>query len=104
MPLSRAVARKHLWYYHLSETLQLVNRSRLGMLTRCIHEQEFAEERKHVVRQHAAETQELSDIIAAVEVRRLGRVADVKHHRLVATATVGHSRTKSVHCVPCRTM
>lgn len=33
--------------------------------------QEFAEERKHVVRQHAAEVQELSDIIAAVEVRGL---------------------------------
>lgn len=33
------------------------------------HQQEFAEERKHVVRQHAAEVQELSDIIAAVEVR-----------------------------------
>lgn len=44
------------------------------MRARCTREQEFAEERKHVVRQHAAETQELSDIIAAVEVRgrRLG--------------------------------
>lgn len=31
-------------------------------------QKEFAEERKHVVRQQAAEVQELSDIISAVEV------------------------------------
>ncbi len=40
-------------------------------MTTSIQHQEFAEERKHVVRQHAAEVQELSDIIAAVEVRSL---------------------------------
>ncbi|CAM9733954.1 unnamed protein product, partial [Pylaiella littoralis] len=39
---------------------------------------EFAEERKHVVRQHAAEVQELSDIIAAVEAQEEEREADAK--------------------------
>ncbi|CAN0084514.1 unnamed protein product [Ectocarpus sp. 12 AP-2014] len=39
---------------------------------------EFAEERKHVVKQHAAELQELSDIIAAVEAQEEEREADAK--------------------------
>lgn len=70
MPLFRAVARKYPKNYHFSEApAQPTNRSRLSVSTRRTREQEFAEERKHVVRQHAAETQELSDIIAAVEVR-----------------------------------
>lgn len=42
--------------------------------------QEFAEERKHVVRQHAAEVQELSDIIAAVEVRQHSQCTAASHH------------------------
>lgn len=33
-------------------------------------QKEFAEERKHVVRHHTAEVQELSDIISAVEVNQ----------------------------------
>ncbi|CAM9504932.1 unnamed protein product [Laminaria digitata] len=41
-------------------------------------QKEFAEERKHVVRQHAAETQELSDIIAAVEAQEEERQADAR--------------------------
>eukprot|EP00903_Cladosiphon_okamuranus_P009369 g8933.t1 len=41
-------------------------------------QKEFAEERKHVVRQHAAEVQELSDIIAAVEAQEEEREADAK--------------------------
>ncbi|CAB1120728.1 unnamed protein product [Ectocarpus sp. CCAP 1310/34] len=41
-------------------------------------QREFAEERNHVVKQHAAEVQELSDIIAAVEAQEEEREADAK--------------------------
>ncbi|CAM9728416.1 unnamed protein product, partial [Ectocarpus fasciculatus] len=41
-------------------------------------QKEFAEERKHVVKQHAAEVQELSDIISAVEAQEEEREADAK--------------------------
>ncbi|CAM9440632.1 unnamed protein product [Ectocarpus sp. 8 AP-2014] len=41
-------------------------------------QKEFAEERKHVVKQHTAEVQELSDIIAAVETQEEEREADAK--------------------------
>lgn len=61
------------------------------MLTcRFAHKQEFAEERKHVVKQHAAQTQELSDIIAAVEVQTLqGSSTDIRGGSLNCA---GHDR------------